>query len=132
MKNPNEIEKYIKHAKKASPVKAYVKGDLSAAAVPMLDITEVEAHIAPSCTMRNRIAIGKNAVIMMGATVTGSPAKIIKMQDEKTEDKTQLLDEPDKIISIVPRTTLKMGSPFLIQLIRAPPKCCDLKNVIKL
>ena len=116
MTNPYEIAKYIKDAKKATPVKAYVKGDLSAAAVlegvklfgtndfwfmvgdnvlvqevlkanadkiidcytendrrnsavPMLDITEVEARIEPGCTIRDRVAIGKNAVIMMGAVI---------------------------------------------------------------
>ena len=31
MTNPYEIAKYIKEAKKATPVKVYVKGDLSGA-----------------------------------------------------------------------------------------------------
>ena len=116
MTNPYEIAKYIKDAKKSTPVKAYVKGDLSAvavpagvklfgtgdfwflvgdnvlvqevlsanahkvqdfytehdrrnSAVPMLDITNVEARIEPGCTIRDRVAIGKNAVIMMGAVI---------------------------------------------------------------
>ena len=34
MTNPYEIARYIKEAKKATPVKVYVKGDLSAAEVP--------------------------------------------------------------------------------------------------
>lgn len=114
--NPYEIARYIKDAKKATPVKVYVKGDLSAAvvpdgvklfgagnfwflagdlepvqevlkanadkvqdtftendrrnsAIPMLDITNLEARIEPGCTIRDRVAIGKNAVIMMGAVI---------------------------------------------------------------
>ena len=116
MTNPYEIAKYIKDAKKATPVKVYVKGNLSAAAipegikcfgtddfwiligdnasvqevlqknadkiidshiendrrnsaVPMLDITNIEARIEPGCTIRDRVSIGKNAVIMMGAVI---------------------------------------------------------------
>lgn len=116
MTNPYEIARYIKEAKKATPIKVYVKGDLSAAevpegvklfgtgdfwvligdcqpvrevlatnadkiqdsyteydrrnsAVPMLDITNVEARIEPGCTIRDRVKIGKNAVIMMGAVI---------------------------------------------------------------
>ena len=116
MTNPYEIAKYIKDAKKATPVKVYVKGDLSAAkvpdgvklfgtgdfyfmagdnalvqevlkanadhiqdtftendarnsAVPMLDITKVEARIEPGCIIRDRVSIGKNAVVMMGAVI---------------------------------------------------------------
>lgn len=116
MTNPYEIARYIKDAKKATPVKVYVKGDLSAAkipegvkcfgtndfyilmgdyapvqevldanadriqdtftendarnsAVPMLDITKIEARIEPGCTIRDRVAIGKNAVVMMGAVI---------------------------------------------------------------
>ncbi len=116
MTNPYEIAKFIKDAKKATPVKALVQGDLSAAAVPegvkrfgagdfwilvgdvqpvqavlaenqakikdsymecdrrnsaipMLDITGIDARIEPGCTIRDRVKIGKNAVIMMGAVI---------------------------------------------------------------
>lgn len=115
MTNPYEIAKYIKDAKKVTPVKVYVKGDLSQvtaegvkifgnadfwiligdcvlvqavldsnkdniqeshmeydrrnSAVPMLDITQVEARIEPGCFIRDRVKIGKNAVIMMGAVI---------------------------------------------------------------
>ena len=115
MTNPYEIAKYIKEAKKATPVKVYVKGDLSGAsaegvkvfgqgdfwilmgdhaavqalldskkdaivdcameydrrnsAVPMLDITGVEARIEPGAFIRDRVSIGKNAVVMMGAVI---------------------------------------------------------------
>ncbi len=230
MTNPYEIARYIKEAKKQTPVKAWVKGDLSQAeaaegvkifgtghfwivigdaqavkevlaansdsirdtyleydrrnsAVPMMDITAVDARIEPGSFIRGEVQIGKNAVIMMGAilnigacvgegtmvdmnavlgaratvgknshvgagavlagvleppsatpviigdnvliganavvlegvqvgdgavvaagavvtedvpagaVVAGSPAKIIKMKDEKTESKTQILDD---------------------------------------
>lgn len=116
MTNPYEIARYIKEAKKATPVTVYVKGDLSAAAVPdgvkcfgtgdfwvligdcapirellaaqagsivdtyteydrrnsavpMLDITNLEARIEPGCFIRDRVKIGKNAVVMMGAVI---------------------------------------------------------------
>lgn len=116
MTNPYEIAKFIKDAKKATPVKMLVQGDLSAAvvpegvkrfggkdfsilvgdhslvqevldanqaqitdhfmvsdrrnsAVPMLDITGIDARIEPGCTIRDRVKIGKNAVIMMGAVI---------------------------------------------------------------
>ncbi|WP_317855163.1 2,3,4,5-tetrahydropyridine-2,6-dicarboxylate N-acetyltransferase [Chakrabartyella piscis] len=115
MTNPYEIAKFIKDAKKATPMKAFVQGDLSGvskegvkvfgegnfwiligdcelvesiladckdkivdfytendrrnSAVPMLDITKVDARIEPGCTIRDRVAIGKSAVIMMGAVI---------------------------------------------------------------
>lgn len=115
MTNPYEIAKYIKDAKKTTPVKVYIKGDLSQvtaegveifghadfwvlfgdcilvqalldanaakikashieydrrnSAVPMLDITHLEARIEPGCFIRDRVKIGKNAVIMMGAVI---------------------------------------------------------------
>ncbi len=115
MTNPYEIAKFIKDAKKATPVKAYVQGDLSGvakegvkifgekpffivmgdadvvkamleeqkaniieshiendrrnSAVPMLDITNVPARIEPGAYIRDRVHIGENAVIMMGAVI---------------------------------------------------------------
>lgn len=114
--NPYEIARYIKDAKKATPVKVYIKGDLSNAtlpdgvkcfgtgdfwllagdfapvqevmqanaanildsyleqdrrnsAIPMLDMTALEARIEPGCTIRDGVSIGKNAVVMMGAVI---------------------------------------------------------------
>lgn len=113
--NPYEIARFIKEAKKSTPVKAYVEGDLKAAnddnleiygegsfyvvfgeashidefvhnnrekikkfrveydrrnsAIPMLDIRNIEARIEPGAIIRERVSIGKNAVIMMGAVI---------------------------------------------------------------
>lgn len=115
MTNPYEIAKYIKEAKKATPVKVYIKGilqnpqadgvkvfgsddfwiligdhvavqtildankanikdyhmeyDRRNSAVPMLDVTCVEARIEPGAFIRDRVKIGKNAVVMMGAVI---------------------------------------------------------------
>ena len=115
MTDPYEIAKYIKDAKKVTPVKAYITGNLADisieglkifgsdkfwivigdivlvntlledkkdeiqeshieydrrnSAVPMLDITTVEARIEPGTFIRDRVKIGKNAVIMMGAVI---------------------------------------------------------------
>ena len=115
MTNPYEIAKYIKEAKKATPVKAYVTGNLEGvstadvkvfgqgnfwilmgdcvavqeileskkdlisdchleydrrnSAVPLLDITGIEARIEPGALIRDRVKIGKNAVVMMGAVI---------------------------------------------------------------
>ncbi|WP_290776130.1 2,3,4,5-tetrahydropyridine-2,6-dicarboxylate N-acetyltransferase [Anaerofustis sp.] len=113
--NPYEIAKYIKAAKKSTPIKLYVKGDLVESmlsdleyygtqgsyivfgekeeiysfveknkdritnyrmeydrrnsAIPMMDTNEVEARIEPGANIREGVQIGKNAVIMMGATI---------------------------------------------------------------
>ncbi len=113
--NPYEIAKFIKNTTKSTPVKAYVKGDLSGvqseavhvygegnfyvligestevaslleankdkivhfdlendrrnSAIPMLDLKHIEARIEPGAVIRDRVAIGKNAVIMMGAVI---------------------------------------------------------------
>lgn len=117
MTNPYEIARFIKEAKKKTPVKAYVNGDLADcaqggedvkvfgngnfwilmgdaarvrdmlvaneekityyelesqsrnSAVPMLDITQLEARIEPGAMIREGARIGKNAVVMMGAVI---------------------------------------------------------------
>lgn len=109
------IAKYIKNAKKKTPVKVYLKGDLSGiewgilpyigegrwriifadwedvaplieayrhqfelieieqdrrlSALPLLDLTTVEARIEPGAIIREKVKIGKDAVIMMGAVI---------------------------------------------------------------
>jgi len=115
MTNPYEIARFIKDAKKTTPIKAYVKGNLSGlshpdirifgeggfwvlfgenaiienflaanasliedtviendrrnSAIPMLDITKVNARIEPGCTIRDRVSIGDSCVVMMGAVI---------------------------------------------------------------
>lgn len=38
-------------------------------AIPMLDTREIDARIEPGAIIRDKVAIGKNAVIMMGAVI---------------------------------------------------------------
>ena len=52
MTNPYEIAKYIKEAKKATPVKVYVKGDLSGASaegVKVFGQGDFDPHGRPRC-----------------------------------------------------------------------------------
>ncbi len=111
--NPYAIAKYIKEAKKSTPAKAYIKGNLDGitaenvkvfgensfwimigeyneikaiiqsnqekisdyyiendrrnSAIPLLDISEINARIEPGAIIRDRVKIGKHAIIMMGA-----------------------------------------------------------------
>lgn len=113
--DPYEIARYIKEAKKSTPVKVYVDGDLSGAAqenieiygtqnfyvifgessavsefivgnkdkikkfrleqdrrnsaIPLMDITGVDARIEPGAIIRDKVSIAKNAVVMMGAVI---------------------------------------------------------------
>ncbi|MEG1003370.1 2,3,4,5-tetrahydropyridine-2,6-dicarboxylate N-acetyltransferase [Clostridium sp.] len=46
-----------------------IENDRRNSAIPMLDILEVEARIEPGAIIRDRVTIGKNAVIMMGAVI---------------------------------------------------------------
>ncbi|OPJ59040.1 2,3,4,5-tetrahydropyridine-2,6-dicarboxylate N-acetyltransferase [Clostridium oryzae] len=113
--DPYEIARYIKDAKKSTPVKVYVNGDLSDcdfsniesygsdnffilfgesseilpfiekykdkikhfrlendrrnSAIPTLDLLKIDARIEPGAIIRDKVIIGKNAVIMMGAVI---------------------------------------------------------------
>lgn len=113
--DPYEIARYIKEAKKSTPVKVYLKGDISNSnlgniesyngsdfyvlfgeseevskflednkekikhfrmeydrrnsAIPLVDVRNIEARIEPGAIIRDKVSIGKNAVIMMGAVV---------------------------------------------------------------
>ncbi|MGL5615522.1 MAG: 2,3,4,5-tetrahydropyridine-2,6-dicarboxylate N-acetyltransferase [Sarcina sp.] len=46
-----------------------LENDRRNSAIPMLDMLNIEARIEPGVTIRDRVAIGKNAVIMMGAVL---------------------------------------------------------------
>lgn len=113
--DPYQIAKYIGEAEKSTPVKAYVRGALTAddlagmeyygvpeacvifgeadvlkafaeahadqienlrventcrnSAIPMLDLTEINARIEPGAHIREGVQIGERAVIMMGAVL---------------------------------------------------------------
>lgn len=113
--DPYEIARFIKDAKKSTPVKLYLKGrlddidfskyksfgqgdfriifaqydeikhlildhkeeieyyeienDRRNSAIPMLDMKNIHARIEPGAIIRDRVNIGKNAVIMMGAVI---------------------------------------------------------------
>lgn len=113
--DPYEIAKFIKEAKKTTPVKLYVKGQLEDidfsdfktfgegssriifgdyeqiasllekyknnfeyyeiendrrnSAIPLLDMKNIQGRIEPGALIRDKVSIGKNAVIMMGAVI---------------------------------------------------------------
>ena len=113
--DPYEIARYIKEAKKATPIKLYIDGDLSQckfgnienfgtgnlyilfgesaevsdflienkdkikkfrleqdrrnSAIPLMDLKNIDARIEPGAIIRDKVTIGKNAVIMMGAVI---------------------------------------------------------------
>jgi 2,3,4,5-tetrahydropyridine-2-carboxylate N-succinyltransferase len=113
--DPYEIARFIKEAKKQTPIKLYVNGDFKGitfnnvkvfgsetskiifgdveaidfilktyphlikdkvleydrrnSAIPMLDISHLEARIEPGAHIREHVIIGKSAVVLMGAVV---------------------------------------------------------------
>lgn len=111
--DPYEIARYIKEAKKSTPVKVYVNGkidknelgsiecygenefyilfgestevltflnknnvrkfrleqDRRNSAIPLIDMLSIDARIEPGAIIRDKVSIGKNAVIMMGAVI---------------------------------------------------------------
>ena len=110
-----EIASYIKHAKKQTPIKMYLKGHLENidflscktfgdhsykivfgesheistiltnhkdliidyviendrrnSAIPLLDLTNIQARVEPGAIIREHVTIGKDAVIMMNSTI---------------------------------------------------------------
>lgn len=56
-KNKHLIEDYV------------LENDRRNSAIPLLDITSIEARIEPGAIIRDRVSIGKNAVVMMGAVI---------------------------------------------------------------
>ena len=100
-----------------------VENDRRNSGVPLLDMKGVKARIEPAsatpvivedgvliganAVVIEGVHIGKNAVVAAGAVViedvpenavvAGSPARIIKMKDEKTAGKTALVDALRKL-----------------------------------
>ena len=50
-------------------VDSYLEQDRRNSAIPMLDMTNINARIEPGCFIREHVTIGDNAVIMMGAVI---------------------------------------------------------------
>ena len=48
---------------------SYLEQDCRNSAIPMLDMTNINARIEPGCFIREHVTIGDNAVIMMGAVI---------------------------------------------------------------
>ena len=46
-----------------------IENDRRNSAIPMLDLLEVDARIEPGAIIRDKVTIGKNAVVMMGAVI---------------------------------------------------------------
>ena len=46
-----------------------VENDRRNSAIPMLDLLAIDARIEPGAIIRDKVVIGKNAVIMMGAVI---------------------------------------------------------------
>jgi 2,3,4,5-tetrahydropyridine-2,6-dicarboxylate N-acetyltransferase len=61
------LEALQRHAERisASDIEVYARNS----AVPLADLTRYEARIEPGAIVRDRVAIGRNAVVMMGAVV---------------------------------------------------------------
>lgn len=47
----------------------YMEQDRRNSAIPMIDMTNINARIEPGCFIREHVTIGDNAVIMMGAII---------------------------------------------------------------
>ena len=66
-------------------------------------IIEDGVLVGANAVILEGVRIGKNAVVAAGAIVTedvpeeavvaGSPARVIKMKDEKTKEKTRILED---------------------------------------
>lgn len=46
-----------------------VENDMRNSAIPLLDLKEIEARIEPGAIIRDQVEIGKNVIVMMGATI---------------------------------------------------------------
>lgn len=62
------IQKYLEDNK--DKIKdSYLEQDRRNSAIPMIDMTHINARIEPGCFIRENVTIGDNAVIMMGAVI---------------------------------------------------------------
>lgn len=63
-----QVLKLIENNK--STIKDYrIENDRRNSAIPLLDLQNIEARIEPGAIIRDKVIIGKNAVIMMGAVI---------------------------------------------------------------
>ena len=62
------VEAWLEH-NKALITAQFMEVDRRNSAIPMLDITHLEARIEPGVTIRDFVTIGKQVVIMMGAVI---------------------------------------------------------------
>ena len=85
LKTAEEIIQYIGNAKKQigdldairtyleenkdKITDTYMEQDRRNSAIPMIDMTNINARIEPGCFIREHVTIGDNAVIMMGAVI---------------------------------------------------------------
>lgn len=66
--NANEIQQFLSENKELIN-DYYLENDRRNSAVPMLDLTTVDARIEPGAMIRDQVIIEKNAVVMMGAII---------------------------------------------------------------
>lgn len=62
------VEPFLKE-NKALITDYHIENDTRNSAVPLVDLKKFDARIEPGAIIRDRVAIGKNAVIMMGAII---------------------------------------------------------------
>lgn len=66
--NYDEVKTFLDNNKEV--IKNFrVENDRRNSAIPMLDMKDIDARIEPGAIIRDKVSIGKNAVIMMGAVV---------------------------------------------------------------
>jgi 2,3,4,5-tetrahydropyridine-2-carboxylate N-succinyltransferase len=64
----DEVSKFLEDNK--TNIKHFrVENDRRNSAIPMIDLKNIDARIEPGAIIRDKVTIGKNAVIMMGAVV---------------------------------------------------------------
>ncbi|WP_125152764.1 2,3,4,5-tetrahydropyridine-2,6-dicarboxylate N-acetyltransferase [Clostridium rectalis] len=64
----NEITTFI--TKNRKQIKKFtLENDRRNSAIPLIDMTNIDARIEPGAIIRDKVTIGKNAVVMMGAII---------------------------------------------------------------